>query len=127
MNNREAILTPCPSCKQAALHLNGDRYECLNDKCGDSFFKVSVDRYYENVAADQRALRELHKKNTKAWVGNQYYDGKRWRAGPYHRTARNVNLSWIWWLLLLAGVSFIGTIILDYFQPGSTITFFGLP
>ena len=67
----------CPTCKKQSLFLNksDNTYECLNQKCSDyhhQFLKISIDRYYEQLEAEKKALDEISNANTHAWVGNQY-------------------------------------------------------
>lgn len=72
----------CPTCKIHHLLFNvqTNKYECL--KCKETYFKVTIDKYYLQLEEDKNKLDELSKKNTKVWFRNQYYDTKKkkWRT-----------------------------------------------
>jgi len=120
----------CPTCKKQSLFLNqtDDTYECLNQKCSDyrhQFLKISVDRYYEQLAAEKKALDELSNAKTHAWVGNQYYDEKKkkWCDGDKPIRAHQVP-AWLVVVLAFVIISVLVTLILNYYHPGSHFIIF---
>jgi len=111
------------------LNETDDRYECLNIKCRESFFRATVDKYNQLGVAEQNAINELDAKKTRSWFGNQYYDSKRkkWRDGEQPIRVSWVHNKWHWLLipLLFILISVIITLILNYFHPGSKFAILG--
>lgn len=125
-------LQVCPSCKQQSLMLNenNNRYECLNGECRESFAKVAVDKFNQQVLVQKKLNDDLTEKETKAWLGDQYYDPKKkqWRDGEKPIRVRwRHNRWWLWIIipLIFVLISVIVTLILNYFHPGSKFSIFG--
>ena len=110
-------LQACPSCKQHSLVLNANtnQYECF--KCGDHYFKVSIDKYNDRENEIQKSLDEIDKNGSVAWVGNQRYNSKKkiWESPYSHgQSAPSFSLGWLW-LFIIVGF-LIASLIFEYFN-----------
>jgi hypothetical protein len=100
-----------------------------NQKCSDyhhQFLKISIDRYYEQLEAEKKALDEISNANTHSWVGNQYYDEKKkkWRDGDKPIRVHPIP-AWLVVVLAFIIISILVTLILNYYHPGSHFIIFG--
>jgi transposase-like protein len=116
---------PNPKCKLQSLALNraGDTYECLNADCRMTFPKALVDRRNQQIEAAKKELEALQERDTKAWMGNQYYDDKKkeWRDG---QRPRRIGTNWLWIAILLIVIIVVTALILTHFFPDSRFAIF---
>ena len=112
-----------PQCKKQAMALNraGDTYECL--ACRHTFPKPLVDRYNQQTEAAKRELEVLKEKETKGWMGHQYFDDekKKWRDG---QRPRRIGTNWLFIIILLIVIIAVTALILSHFFPDSRFTIF---
>jgi ribosomal protein L37AE/L43A/DNA-directed RNA polymerase subunit RPC12/RpoP len=120
-------LRSCPECHHKSLfqNENNDRYECLY--CRESFAKVLIERDEQIVEAQKNAIDAIDAKDTKAWVGNRWWNPKkkRWEDGEHLKIVRHLNWMWIIVPLVFILISLTVSLILNHFHPGSKFWIFG--
>jgi hypothetical protein len=118
------LLQICPSCKRKSLMFNEvrNKYECLN--CRDSFFKVTIDKYNQQISNETS---ESGNSNAIAWSGNQYYDPikKKWAQGKKPNRVRIYKYGWIWTILGFIFISLVITLVLNFLFPGTKFFIWG--